>query len=144
MAFAIPSWMDWRVASILAVITLSAYYILLKMFFSKGYDLRLLIPVVFMAALFGLAYFITVQKTIHFDTGALLLGCIALLVIGISAALSTYAVSVGPVGPVSAVLAFTVPLTVLLSFLLLHEGMSMTQVAGVALGLVSVYLISTG
>lgn len=144
MAFAIPGWLDWRVASILSVIFLSIYYVLLKMFFSKGYDWRILIPVAFMAAFFALAYFITVQKTLHFDTGAMLLGCLMLLAIGIGAALGTYAVSVGPVGPVSAVLAFSVPLTVLLSFFLLHEGMSAMQVAGVVLGLVSIYLISSG
>jgi len=137
--------LDWRVAAIIALLTLSVYYVGLKHFFNKGYDWRVFIPLLFVVSLAAMGYYFYTQKTIAGGSEAYMLAAGLLVLAGILTATSIYAVNKGPVSVVAPLMAFSAPLVALLSaYLLPNEQLSMLQWAGVVLGLASIYLVSVG
>jgi len=136
---------DWRVAAIVALITLSIYYIGLKHFFNKANDWRVFIPLLFLFSLAAMAYFIQVRSEVKAGTESYVLAIGLMVLIGIVTVTSMYAVNKGPVGVVAPILAFSAPLIALLgAYLLPNEQLTTLQWAGIALGLISVYLVSVG
>ena len=136
---------DWKVASIIAMLALAAYNLMVKDFFNKGNDWRAFIPIVFVAALVAFAYFLLSYKDAGITTNSVLATVPVLLIAGVMLLASLYAMSQGSISVIAAILTIAVPLTALLAaYLLPNESLSQTQWIGVLLAMVSVYLVSSG
>ena len=135
---------DWKIAALLAMLLLSVYNIMIKSFFSKGYDWRAFIPLLFAGSLIAFVYFLLSYKSVTFDANVMALVVPILLFAGLMALLSLYAIQNGAVSVVAAVLAISTPLTALLAAYFLGENLTAVQWVGIAMGVVSIYLVTAG
>jgi len=137
--------LDWKLASIIAMLTLAAYNLAIKAFFSKGNDWRALVPFVFLGVLAAFLYFLMTYKEISFTQETIALSLALLACLALTTAFGWYALSKGSVNVYIAILTVSTPLTIFAaSFLFPGEKLSAMQWLGVVLAMVSVYLVSTG
>jgi len=137
--------LDWKIAAVLAMLSLAAYNLMLKDFFNKGNDWRVLIPVIFAGALIAFVYFLLSFKGAGISTNAILVSLPILFLAGLMILFSFYAISNGSISIVAGVLAISTPLTALLAaYFLPNESLTQIQWVGIFLGFVSVYLVTSG
>ncbi|RLG19188.1 hypothetical protein DRN67_03415 [Candidatus Micrarchaeota archaeon] len=134
--------LDWKIAAVLAMLSLSVYNILMKNFFNKSYDWRAFIPIIFAGSLVAFVYFLISYKSFAFNSSVLSLAIPILLFAGLMALLSLYAIQNGSISVVAAVLAISTPITALLAAYFLNENLTVMQWVGIVLGMVSIYLVS--
>ena len=144
MVLQVGAWQvaNWQLAAFSAMLMLAAYGIAAKQFFNKEHDWRAFIPLVLIAALMLTAYFF--YSGAHTSVGsdsyafALLLGAIFAL----STVFSFVAIKEGPVSVVVPIFSMNLVLVAIAGALLFGEKMSAYKVAGIALGLVSIFLLA--
>ncbi|MFA6036223.1 MAG: EamA family transporter, partial [Candidatus Micrarchaeia archaeon] len=113
--------------------------------FAKGNDWRALVPFVFLGVLAAALYFLMTYKEVTFTQETIILSLALLACLALTTAFGWYALSKGEVSVYFAILTVSAPLTIFAaSFLFPGEKLSMLQWLGVVLGMVSVYLVSTG
>ncbi|VVC03768.1 EamA-like transporter family protein [Candidatus Burarchaeum australiense] len=141
MAFAF----DYKIAAVLAMIFLVIYNLSLKTFFARGQDWRALIPFVAAGVLLAVAYFAYTYKEVHITTETTMLALVILGALALTTAFGWYSMAYGKVSVYAAILAISTPLTAFLAYYFIpNEELSTLQWAGVALGLVSIVLVTNG
>ena len=136
--------LDWKLAAMVAMLTLAAYNIAIKMFFAKGNDWRALIPFVFIGVLAALIYLLMTYKEVSFGQETILLSLALLACLALTTAFGWYSLSKGSVSIYIAILTISTPVTIFLASFFFGEKLSIVQWAGVVLAMVSVYLVSAG
>ncbi len=138
-SMAIP---DWQLASFGAMIFLAAYAIAAKQFFNSNHDWRAFIPLILLAGVALTVYYLYTGAHSSIGTDSYLFALGLGVIFAFSSLFSFIAIKNGPVSVVVPLFSLNLIIVVIAGFLLLGEKMTTYKIAGVILGLVSIFLLS--
>ena len=136
--------MDWKLASVLVMMLIGVYNIVARRFFKDGEDWRIAIPFLFAGSLVLFVYFLLTFREVRYTQQSLTYG---LVLVGLAAVLIALSIAVfaNPRSQLSVavpIMSMGTLVTVLLSIALLGERLNAQIAAGIALGIVSVILLT--
>ena len=136
--------MDWRIAALVSMLALGVYNVLLNKFV-KEEDWRVLIPIVFVASVILMAYFALSYKELSnkINESSIILALSLIILIAIANAFIFLAyVNGGPVSLVIPIINLATLISVGIAIVYFHEEVTIQIAAGIALGLISVFLLT--
>jgi drug/metabolite transporter (DMT)-like permease len=136
--------MDWRIAALVSMLALGVYNVLLNKFV-KEEDWRVLIPIVFVASIILMAYFALSYKELSnkMNESSIILALSLIILISIANAFIFLAyVNGGPVSLVIPIINLATLISVGIAIVYFHEEVTIQIAAGIALGLISVFLLT--
>ena len=136
--------LDWRIAALLVMLLLGIYSVALKKFFNSGADWRVFLPLVGLVGIVALAYFAYSYKEIKFTNDAVVLGGITAVSIGLVTLFSmlVYADPETQLNVAFPIMSLAMVSTAALSLVFLGEQLSIKMIAGIALAVVSIIVLS--
>ncbi|MCX6777759.1 MAG: DMT family transporter [Candidatus Micrarchaeota archaeon] len=135
--------MDYRIAAFGAMLSLGIYGVAVKWFFTQGGDWRQFIPVAAITALLLTVYFASSMGEIRAGWGLWPQIALVAVLFGLSTFFSILALSDGPIGVVMPIMAMNIIVAFVAGVLFFNEPATPAKFVGAALGLVSVYLLSS-
>ncbi|MFH1471161.1 MAG: EamA family transporter [Candidatus Micrarchaeota archaeon] len=133
---------NWQIAALAAMILLAAYALVVKKFFNDNNDWRAFIPLLLFSALALSAYFIYsgayAEVKSESYVAALLLGVVFCL----STVASFIAMKEGDIGVAVPIFSLNLVLVAIGGAVFFKESMSIYKLAGIALGLTSILLLT--
>jgi len=136
--------LDWRIASLLVMLLLGVYSVALKKFFNSGEDWRVFLPLVGLVGVVALAYFAYSYKEIKFTGDAVTYGAIVAVSIGLVTLFSmlVYADKETQLNVAFPIMSLAMVSTAALSLAFLGEQLTINMMAGIALAIVSIIVMS--
>ena len=135
--------MDYRIAALGAMLSLGVYGVAVKWFFNQGGDWRQFIPVAAIAALILTAYFATSMGELKAGWGLWPQIALIAALFGISTLFSVLALQNGPISIVMPIMAMNILVAFVAGAIFFKEPATLTKAAGLALGLASIYLLTS-
>ena len=136
--------MDWRIAALASMLALGVYNVLLSKLV-KEEDWRVIIPIIFVISVILMAYFAFSYKELSgkIDKDSMILSSALIILITIANAFIFLAyANGGPVNLVIPIINLATLVSVGIAVVYYHEEITLQIAVGIALGLMSVFLLT--
>lgn len=135
---------DWKVASVCVMLLVGVFNVVARKFFDRGEDWRLFIPLAAVACVALVAYFVLSYKEVRITESGIAIALLMGVMVAAAALLTAtvYADKSAPLSVAVPIMGMSVVVTAAIAMLFLGEQVTPIKLAGVALGAVSISLLS--